>query len=82
MQLYGSYVVTCVNILILQEIKDIYLFGIVGILALTDIVFLIPPTSARLRRDLKEVEGDDVSSIYSSYSYAYMHFISIFIYAC
>ena len=82
MQLYGSYVVTCVNILILQEIKDIYLFGIVGILALTDIVFLIPPTSARLRRDLKEVEGDDVSSIYSSYSYVYMHFISIFIYAC
>ena len=64
-KLYGSYVVTCVNIVILQEIKDTYLFGLVGILVLTDIVFLIPPTvisSARLRRDLKEVEGDDVSN--------------------
>lgn len=50
--------------IIWQEVKDIYLFAIVGILVLTDIVFLIPPTaisSARLRREQKEIEGDDVS---------------------
>ena len=49
---------------ILQEVKDIYLFGIIGILVLIDIAFLIPPTaisSARLRRDSKEIEGDNVS---------------------
>ena len=46
--------------------KDIYLFGIVGILVLVDIIFMIPPTavsSARLRRDQKEIEGDEVSVI-------------------
>ena len=44
--------------------KDIYLFGIAGILVLADIIFMIPPTavsSARLRRDYKEIEGDEVS---------------------
>ena len=49
---------------ILQEVKDVYLFAVVGILVLMDIVFLIPPTaisSARLRRDYKEIEGDNVS---------------------
>ena len=49
---------------ILQDVKDIYLFGIVGILVLADIIYLIPPTavtSARLRREHKEVEGTDVS---------------------
>ena len=48
----------------LQEVKDIYLFGIVGMLVLTDIVFLIPPTavsSARLGREQKEIEDDEVS---------------------
>jgi len=48
---------------ILQEVKDIYLFGIVGILVLVDIIFLIPPTvvsSARLKREQREIE-DDVS---------------------
>ena len=57
-------------IVILQEVKDIYLFGIVGILVLTDIVFLIPPTavsSARLRREQKEIEGDNVSVSRSCY---------------
>jgi len=41
------------------------LFGIVGTLVATDIVFLIPPTAlsnARLRREQREVEGDDVST--------------------
>ena len=49
---------------ILQEVKDIYLFGIVGILVLADIIFLIPPTavsSARLGREYREIEGDEVS---------------------
>ena len=49
--------------MVLQEIKDIYLFGIVGTLVAVDIVFLIPVTipSARLRREYEEIEGDDVS---------------------
>ena len=41
------------------------MFGIVGTLVAIDIVFLIPPTAlsnARLRREQKEVEGDDVST--------------------
>ena len=45
--------------------KDIYLFGIVGILVLVDVIFLIPTTavsSARLRREEKEVEGKKVST--------------------
>ena len=49
--------------------KDIYLFGIVGILVLADVMFLIPPTavsSARLRREQKEVEGYDVSDMYTN----------------
>jgi len=40
------------------------LFGIVGVLVAIDIIFLIPPTalsSARLRRELKEIEGNNVS---------------------
>ena len=44
--------------------KDIYLFGIVGILVLVDVIFLIPTTavsSARLGREEKEVEGNKVS---------------------
>ena len=44
--------------------KDIYLFAIVGVLVLIDIVILIPPTavsSAILRREQQEVEGEDVS---------------------
>ena len=48
----------------LQEMKDIYLFAIVGVLILVDIVILIPPTavsSAILRREQEEVEGEDVS---------------------
>ena len=50
---------------ILKEVKDFYLFGIVGMLVLVDIIFSIPTTvvsSARLKRDYKETEGDDVSN--------------------
>jgi len=39
------------------------LFGIVGVLIITDIIFLIPPTvisSARLRREQEEFEETDV----------------------
>ena len=46
--------------------KDIYLFAIVGVLVLIDIVILIPPTavsSAILRREQEEVEGEDVSAL-------------------
>ena len=41
-----------------------YLFGFVGMLVLVDIIFMIPPTaisSARLQRDQKEIEGNNVS---------------------
>jgi len=41
------------------------LFGIVGTLVATDIAFLIPPTvlsSARLRREYNEIEGNNVSA--------------------
>ena len=60
----------------LQEVKDVYLFGIVGILVLVDIVFLIPPTavsSVRLRREQKEIEGEEVSVLKS---YIPCHLIS------
>ena len=43
-----------------------YLFGIVGILVVVDIVFLIPVTvvlSSRLRREYEEIEGDEVSTL-------------------
>ena len=52
--------------IILQEVKDTYLFGIVGILVAVDIIFLIPVTivpEARLRREYEEIEGNDVSII-------------------
>ena len=63
------YVATYVIILFhfIQEVKDIYLFAIVGILVIMDIVFLIPVTivpKARLRREYEEIEGDDVSTSY------------------
>ena len=54
------------DLYILQEVKDIYLFGIVGVLILVDIVLLIPPTSissAILRRKQKEFEGMKVSFV-------------------
>ena len=44
-----------------------YLFGIVGVLIITDIVLLIPPTavpSARLRREQEEFEGNKVSVLF------------------
>ena len=47
--------------LILQEVKDIYLFVIVTVLVLADIIFMIPTTavsSARLKREYKEIEGE------------------------
>ena len=50
--------------LILQEVKDIYLFVIVTTLVLADIIFMIPTTavsSARLKREYKEIEGSKVS---------------------
>ena len=55
-----------IYICMLQEVKDIYLFGIVGVLILVDIVLLIPPTSissAILRREQKEFEGMKVSFV-------------------
>ncbi|XP_065899591.1 gamma-aminobutyric acid type B receptor subunit 2-like [Dysidea avara] len=48
------------------EMKDIYLFAIVGVLILVDIVILIPPTavsSAILRREQEEVEGEDAGDL-------------------
>jgi len=52
--------------LLLQEkIGDIYLFGIVGVLLILDIVFMLPPTiisSSILRRKEKELEGENVSN--------------------
>ena len=59
-----------------QEIKDIYLFGIVAFLLVLDIVFMIPTTvfsSAILRREERELEGANVSS----HKYCYRHFITI-----
>ena len=50
---------------ILQEIGDIYLFGIVATLLILDVIFMLFTTSfssAILRREEKELEGDDVSS--------------------
>ena len=51
-------------IAISQDIKDVYLFGIVGALIIADIAVLLPPTlvsSARLSREQKEFEGNKVS---------------------
>ncbi|XP_065899524.1 gamma-aminobutyric acid type B receptor subunit 2-like [Dysidea avara] len=48
------------------EMKDIYLFAIVGALVLIDIVILIPPTavsSAILRREQEEIEGEDADDL-------------------
>ena len=56
---------------ILQQVKDYILFGIVGTLVMADIIFLIPPTaisSARLRREDEEFEGNNVS-VYNYFSY-------------
>ena len=42
-----------------------YLFGIVAVLLLIDVVFMIPPTAisrAMLRREERELEGDNVSA--------------------
>ena len=47
-----------------QQIKDIYLFGIVGALLVCDIVFMLPPTiisNSTLRREERELEGSNVS---------------------
>ena len=49
---------------ILQEVKDICLFGIVAVPVAIDIIFMIVTTavsSARLGREYKEIEGDEVS---------------------
>ena len=49
---------------ILQEVKDIYLFGIVAVAVLADIIFMIVTTavsSVRLGREYREIEGDEVS---------------------
>ena len=57
----------------LQEITDIYLFGIVAILVLFDVVFMVPPTivsKAILRREETELEGEKVSH---NYSCMYIH---------
>ena len=52
-----------------------YLFGFVGMLVLFDIIFMIPTTavsSARLRRDQNEIEGNNVSI----YIYIYIRTIN------
>ncbi|XP_065899508.1 gamma-aminobutyric acid type B receptor subunit 2-like isoform X2 [Dysidea avara] len=44
------------------EVKDIYLFAIVGILVLVDVAVMLPPTllsSATLKRKEEETEGDN-----------------------
>ena len=49
----------------LQEIKDKYLFGIVAVLLVLDVIFMLPTTivsSAILRREQREVSGDNVSN--------------------
>ena len=49
---------------ILQEVKDIYLLGIVAVAVAVDIIFMIVTTavsSARLGREYREIEGDEVS---------------------
>jgi len=52
-------------ILILQAVKDIYLFAIVAVLVLIDAIIMIPATaisSAVLRREQREIERDNVCS--------------------
>ena len=47
-----------------QEVKDIFLFGIVAVAVLIDIIFMIVTTAvsnARLGREYREIEGDEVS---------------------
>ena len=49
----------------LQEVKDIYLFGIVLLLVTLDVIFMLPTTiisSAVLRREEEEISGDKVGS--------------------
>ena len=51
-------------LVISQEVKDIYLFGIVAVAIAIDIIFMIVTTavsSARLGREYREIEGDEVS---------------------
>ena len=46
------------------------MFAIVGILVLVDVVILIPPTavsSAILRREQEELEGEEVGKFYFLY---------------
>ena len=48
----------------LQEVKDIYLFGIVALLVTLDVIFMLPTTvvsSAILRREEEEISSDEVS---------------------
>ena len=48
-----------------QKVKDIYLFGIVALLLILDVIFMLPPTiisSAILRREEQELSGDKVSN--------------------
>ena len=48
----------------LQEVKDIYLFGIVALLVTLDVIFMLPTTvvsSAILRREEEEISSDKVS---------------------
>ena len=54
----------------IQEVTDVYLFGIVGTLVAVDIVFMLPLTalsSSRLRREYEEVEGNNVGSTVELY---------------
>ena len=47
-----------------QQIQDIYLFGIVAVLVVFDIIFMLPPTiisNSTLRREERELEGSNVS---------------------
>ena len=53
----------------IQDVGDIYLIGIVSVLLMLDIIFMLPPTiisSSILRIREKELEGKNVSSIYTN----------------
>ena len=69
---------------ILQEVKDIYLFGIVAVAVLIDIIFMIVTTavpSARLGREYREIEGDEVSefNLHMSFNCVIFHIHDRFI---
>ena len=54
---------------IAQEINDMYLFLIVGVLVMIDIMFLVPTSAidnSRLQRNEEEINADDNVSHYNT----------------